>query len=84
LPAILLLEQYPDDNPIKKSFNGEDRPKNIALAIEMVRDSSIPEACYQMAADYCAKACRKLNLLPGSDSLQPLIQMADFITERRR
>lgn len=84
LPAILLLEKHPDDNPIKKSFNGEDRQKNIALAIEMVRDSSILEECYQMAADYCAKACRKLNVLPDSDSLQPLIQLAEFITERRR
>jgi len=84
LPAILLLEQYPDDNPVKKSFNDEDRPKNIELALNMVRDSSIPGACYQVAADYCAKACRNLNLLPDNDSLQSLIQLADFITERRR
>ncbi|UCG10035.1 MAG: polyprenyl synthetase family protein [Dehalococcoidia bacterium] len=83
LPAILLLEQYPDDNPIKKSFSDADRPKNIELALNMVRDSSIPEACYQVAADYCAKACRNLNLLPDNDSLQSLIQLAGFIAERR-
>jgi len=84
LPAILLLEQYPDDNPVKKSFNDEDRQGNIELALKMVRDSSIPEACYQVASDYCAKACRNLSLLPDNDSLQSLVQLADFITERRR
>ncbi|HUU08340.1 MAG TPA: polyprenyl synthetase family protein [Dehalococcoidales bacterium] len=84
LPAILLMEQYPDDNPVKKLFNDEDRPKNIELALKMVRDSSIPETCCQMAADYCAKACRNLNLLPDNDSLQSLVQLAGFITERRR
>lgn len=84
LPAILLLEQYPDDNPVKKSFNDEGRPENIELALKMVRESSISEACYQVAADYCAKACRNLSLLPDNDSLQSLVQLADFITERRR
>ncbi len=84
LPAILLLEKYPDDNPVQKSFNDEDRPQNVKLALKMIRESSIPDMCYQIAADYCAKACRNLNLLPDNESLQSLIQLADFITERRR
>ena len=84
LPAILLLEQYPDGNPVKKSFNDEDRRENIKLALKMVRESSIPQACYQMAADYCAKACRRLNLLPDNESHQALVQLAGFIMERRR
>ena len=84
LPAILLLERYPEDNPVKKLFHNEDEQKNIELAIELVRNSSIVEECYRVASDYCARACRNLNLLPDSESCQALIQLADYVSKRRR
>ena len=52
LPAILLLEHYPEDNPVKRLFHNEDRQKNIELAIELVRNPSIIEECYGVASDY--------------------------------
>ncbi len=84
LPAILLLERHPEDNPVKKLFHNEDEQKNIELAIELVRDSSIVEECYGIASDYCARACRNLNLLPDSGSCQALIQLADYVAKRKR
>ncbi len=84
LPAILLLERYPEDNPVRKLFRNEDKQKNIALAIELVRDSSIVEKCYTVTADYCAKACRNLNLLPDNDSRRALIELAEYIAKRKR
>ena len=84
LPAILLLERYPEDNPVKKLFHNEDEQKNIELAIELVRNSSIVEECYRVASDYCARACRNLNLLPDSGSCQALIQLADYVAKRKR
>jgi octaprenyl-diphosphate synthase len=83
LPAMLLLERYPEDNPVKKLFKTRDK-KNIALAIEMVRNSPIIEECYQAASEYCHKACRNLDLLPGDNTnRQALSDMADYVISQR-
>jgi geranylgeranyl pyrophosphate synthase len=84
LPSILLMEHYPENNPVKRLFESRDEPDNIKQAIELVRNSSIVEECYQVASDYCAKACRNLKLLPDSASHQSLVGLADYIVSRRR
>jgi len=84
LPAMLLLERYPEDNPVKELFQNRDKQKNIKLAIELVRSSSIVQECYTLASDYCSKACRNLNLLPDNASRQSLINLADYVVERKR
>jgi geranylgeranyl pyrophosphate synthase len=84
LPAMLVLERYPGDNPVTRLFHNEDRRKNIGLAIELVRSSSIPEECYAVASDYCAKACRNLDLQPDSASRRSLIALAEYVVKRRK
>ncbi len=83
LPAMLLMEQYPDNNPVRRLFRGEDKEQNIALTIKMVRDSGIVEECYEIAAGYCARACRDLDQLPDEVASQPLIKLADFVVRRK-
>ena len=84
LPAILLLEHYPGENPVSSLFNrDEDRDKSIGRALEMVKDSPIVEECVQLALDYCARACHSLELLPDGDKRQTLIELAGFIAKRR-
>lgn len=84
LPAMLLLERFPEDNPVKKIFQDGDKDKNIKIAIELVCNSSIIEECYQTASDYCAKACQNLNLLPDNASRQALKDLADYVVSRKR
>jgi octaprenyl-diphosphate synthase len=84
LPAMLVLERYPGDNPVTRLFRDEDRQKNIRLAIELVSNSSIPEECYALASDYCAKACRNLDLLPDNASRRSLIALAEYVVKRRK
>ncbi|GAI29418.1 unnamed protein product, partial [marine sediment metagenome] len=62
LPAILILEHYPEENPVKRLFSNRDEQDNIKLAIELVRNSPITQECYQVASDYCANACHNLKL----------------------
>jgi geranylgeranyl pyrophosphate synthase len=83
LPAMLLLEYYPEDNPVKRLFSGGGKD-NIRQAIELVHDSPVVQECYQIASDYCAKACRNLKLLPDNDSRRSLVELADYITIRKR
>jgi len=89
LPAMLLLEHYPDDNPVKELFSSNDMPegdrqKNIKLAIELVRNSPVVGQCYEVASDYCARACHKLGLLPDNTSRQALKDFADLVISRKR
>jgi len=84
LPAILLLEYYPEENPVKTLFNNRDEKDNIKLAIELVRNSPIIQECYQVASGYCAKACRNLKLLPDNTSRRSLIAVTDYIITRKR
>ena len=84
LPAMLLLERYPEDNPVKKVFQNEDTQKNIALAIDMVRNSSIVEECYEAASGYCSKASQSLDQLPQNASHRALKELADFVIRRKK
>ena len=82
LPAMLLLERYPEDNPVKRLFESKDKG-NIELAIELVRNSSIIPECYKIASDYCSRACQNLNLLPENTSRQTLTELAHYIINRK-
>ncbi len=84
LPAMLLLERYPEDNPVKRLFQNKDKQKNIKLAIELVRNSSIVPECYKISSEYCTKACQNLKLLPDNDSRRILTELADYVAQRRR
>ena len=83
LPAMLLLERYPEDNPVKKVFENKDKQKNIERAIELVRNSPIVQECYGIASEYRAKACQNLNRLPENPSRQALTGLADYIINRK-
>ena len=85
LPAMLLLQRYPGDNPVRRLFQHQgDDGENIKLAIEQVRSSSIIPECYQLASDYCAQAHRNLDLLPDNASRRSLMELADFVMARKK
>ena len=84
LPSMILLERYPEDNPVKRLFQNRDKQENIKQAIELVRNSSIIEECYAVASEYRARACRNLNLLPENASRQALIELANYVVNRKR
>ena len=84
LPAMLLLERYPEENPVKRLFQNRDKQENIGLAIELIRNSSIVQECYGVASDYCSKACHNLGQLPDNASRQALVQLADYVVNRKK
>ena len=89
LPAMLLLERYPQNNPVEELFSNRDmaeaeKQKVVKQAIDLVRSSGIVKQCHEVAAEYCAKACRRLKLLPDSPSRQALEDLADLVISRKR
>ena len=84
LPAILLLESYPEDNPVTRWFHSRDKEENVEAAIELIRSSSIIPECYKVASDYCARACCSLDLLPDDASRRSLTKLADYVVARKK
>lgn len=84
LPAMLILEHYPGDNPIERVFSNRGGADEIEQAIEMVRNSPVVQECYQVASDYCVKASRNITLLPDNANRRSLIELADYITIRKK
>ncbi len=81
LPAMMLAESYPNDNPVKKAFETKDK-KEAARAIEMVRNSNIIDECYKVASGFCGKACVNLKALPDTPARKSLYDMAEFVVKR--
>jgi geranylgeranyl pyrophosphate synthase len=84
LPSMLLLERYPDDNPVRKLFESGGDEQYIVEAIDQIRNSKIIHDCFEIAADYRDQACRHLGGLPESDASQSMRDLADFVVSRRR
>jgi len=84
LPAMLLLERYPENNPVKRLFQDRNKQENVRLAIELIRNSPIVPECYKVASDYCSKARHNLKSLPDGASRQALIGLADYVVKRKR
>jgi len=84
LPAMLLLERYPENNPVKKLFQNGEKQENVKRAIELLRDSPIIQECYALASDYCTKACRNLGQLPDESKREALAELARYIIERKK
>jgi len=84
LPAMLLLERYPEDNPVKRRFENKEDHDNIQQAIELIRNSPIVDECYAMASEYSARACQNLNGLPEDSSRDALLGLAQYVVARRK
>lgn len=84
LPAMMLMERYPQDNPLKRLFESNDKQGHIARVIEMVRNSTIIQDCFDVAVEAQRKACHDLPKLPDVKARDVLRNLAEFIVSRRR
>ncbi len=82
LPSLLLMERYPRGNPVQKFF-ARSRKELLTQAVEMVRESDIPQESYEMARSFCARAHEALSVLPDGPARQALYNLTDYILERR-
>jgi octaprenyl-diphosphate synthase len=84
LPGLMLVERYPVDNPVKQLFENRQQTGYIKKAIEMVRNSDIIARCFDIAEQYKQKACAGLESLPSNAARESMLNLADFIVNRRR
>ncbi|MFC1974016.1 polyprenyl synthetase family protein [Chloroflexota bacterium] len=84
LPALLLQEQHPDDNPITGIFKDEDKEQNLKLAIDMICNSEIISESYHIAQSFASRAKQSLELLPPNLCGRTLLELADYVVERKK
>ncbi len=82
LPALLLMERQPKSNPVEKYFARPSQEK-LAAAVAMIRDSGIADESYEMARDFCRRAVEAIDPLPDNADRETLVDLAEYILERR-
>lgn len=84
LPSIMLLEQFPDNNPIKALFEDHESQEHLNRALEMVHNSSAIKDSYKVAEDFADRARSALKEIPDSDSKRSMLDLCSYILERRQ
>lgn len=83
LPALLLMDRYPNDNPVEKLFRDRTREDYLADAIRMVLDSDVLDQSYAAARNFRDQAVGSIETLPDTADRAALIDIADYVLSRR-
>jgi geranylgeranyl pyrophosphate synthase len=83
LPAILYMQQHPEDNPIRRAFEGVRRRANLDRAIREIIASGAVEESMVTARRFGDDARTALYTLPDSEVRQALDGIIDYVFERK-
>lgn len=83
LPGMLLLERYPNDNPIVSLFEGKDPEVNLNKAVEMLHNSDIIQDSYSVAEGFAHRAIEEISGFPESLYKRSLIEIASYAVQRQ-
>lgn len=85
LPALYAMEHHPTIRErIIRLFNEKMIPKEeMKEIIEQIKESGAVEYSKKMADKYLEKAKRSLSILPDNQARRSLIQIADYIGDRK-
>ncbi|MBA4181702.1 MAG: heptaprenyl diphosphate synthase [Anaerolinea sp.] len=84
LPGLLLLERYPQDNPIKKFFTAKrGREERLQEAIAMIRSTEVLDVSMDMARDYVRRGDEALQTLPDSETRRTLLELGEYVLTRK-
>ena len=83
LPALLLMERQPDDNPIKRMFANENPQEHLAEAIAAIQTSDVLDESQRVAQDFRDRAVAALAPLPDTEARVALTEIADHVLGRR-
>lgn len=83
LPTLLYMDRYPDDNPVKRAFEGTRRRANLARAVDEIRASDILPEAMNTAQRFADRARDALAALPSGDPKATLDGLVDYVLARR-
>lgn len=87
LPALLMIERYPKDNPIRRLFRdgarGDRKQLYLDQALTLIRESDILDESYRVAYDFRDRALAALEGLPKGEVRTALSDIAYYVVDRR-
>ncbi len=83
LPAICYLERSHDHEPIRRILEGEASEETILAVIKRIRDSEAIAESYAEARVFVQRARDALAALPDVPSRQVMLDLADFVVDRK-
>lgn len=83
LPALLLIEQYPDKNPVQRYFSGRKKAESLREAIAMIRESDICDRSMKIAIEFRDRAIEGLAAVESKEVRQALEEIAGYVLSRR-
>ncbi|MBM3166108.1 MAG: polyprenyl synthetase family protein [Chloroflexi bacterium] len=83
LPSILYAESHPGDDIIKTVLASKDA-RDVAKAVEKIKNSPAIEKCLDIALDFCSQACRAIEKLPDTIFRSSLVDLVNYVIARRK
>lgn len=85
LPTMMLRDRYSKEEVIKNLFKNKEDQSDVKKVVDMVRSTpEITSECYRIANDFCSKACRSIEKLPDNPARKSLLQLAEYVVERKK
>ena len=82
LPAILYMQAEPNDNPIKRAFEGTRRHANLDRAIADILAGPYITETIETAHRFGREARTALETLPAGETRDTLAALVDYVLER--
>ncbi len=83
LPTLLYMERYPDENPVRRAFDGVRRRSNLTRAVEEIRASDILDEAMVTAQRFASQAQSALDAIPRGEPRTTLESLVAYVVERR-
>ena len=83
LPTLLYMARSPEDNPVKRAFEGTRRRANLQRAITEIRASDLLDESFVTARRFADAARAALTDLPAGETLEALDGLVDYVIARR-
>ena len=83
LPSILYMQQKPDDNPIKRAFEGQRKNSNLNKAISDILDGAYIKDSMETAQKFGVNARNYLATIDNKETVYTLNQLIDYVLERK-
>ena len=85
LPTICFLEANPGDETLTKVLSSRDEGDDeVRAAVEMIKESGAIESSIAEAKSFAARSRDALSILPHNEYRQAMLDLADFVVERRK
>jgi geranylgeranyl pyrophosphate synthase len=85
LPVIHFLQAHPEDETVTRVLSSRNkRDDEVRSVVEMIKESGAIESSMAEAKRFAAKSHDALSILPHNDYRQAMLDLADFVVERRK